>query len=64
MGLFETRVGLRRLAYYARSIGTLVGGVRNWPALAWDLAGLPISRPYVIGLSDGARFRVRSLMDA
>ncbi len=55
---------LRALAYYVRSLGTLVGAVRNWPILAWDLAGLPIARPYVMRLADGARFWVRSPMDA
>jgi FkbM family methyltransferase len=57
-------VQLRALAYYAKSIGTLIGGIRNWRALVWDLAGFPISRPYVIRLRDGAKFRIRSLMDA
>jgi FkbM family methyltransferase len=60
----EGRLQLRALAYYLRSLCTLGRTVRNWPLLAWDLAGLPMTRPYLMRLGDGAGFWVRSPMDA
>jgi FkbM family methyltransferase len=54
----------RKLVYYATSLATLLGKVRNWPVLFWELLGLPIGRPYLMRLRDGATFQVRGFMDA
>jgi FkbM family methyltransferase len=54
----------RKLIYYVTSLGTLLGRVRNWPVLFWELLGLPIGRPYLMRLRDGAVFQVRGFMDA
>ena len=54
----------RKLLYYLASLRTLLGRVRNWPVLFWDLLGLPIGRPYLLRLRDGATFQVRNFMDA
>src|SRR5262245_58736211 len=55
---------LGKLRYYLASLWTLLGQVRNWPVLFWDLLGLPIGRPYLLRLRDGATFQVRNFMDA
>src|SRR5919201_2161053 len=55
---------LSKLLYYLASLRTLLGKVRNWPVLFWELLGLPIGRPYLMRLRDGATFQVRSFMDA
>src|SRR5512138_2123518 len=53
---------LHRFAYYLRSVATLLGGVRNWPAL---LRLLGKGRgPVALTLRDGTRYRVDSLMGA
>jgi FkbM family methyltransferase len=54
----------RKLFYYLASLVTLLGKVRNWPVLFWELLGLPIGRPYLMRLRDGATFQVRNFMDA
>jgi FkbM family methyltransferase len=54
----------RKLLYYLASLRTLLGQVRNWPVLFWELLGLPIGRPYLMRLRDGATFQVRNFMDA
>jgi FkbM family methyltransferase len=54
----------RKYAYYVTSLGTLLSRVRNWPVLFWELLGLPIGRPYLMQLRDGAAFQVRGFMDA
>jgi len=54
----------RKFIYYVTSLGTLLGRVRNWPVLFWELLGLPIGRPYLMRLRDGATFQVRNFMDA
>jgi FkbM family methyltransferase len=54
----------RKYLYYVTSLGTLLGKVRNWPVLFWELLGLPIGRPYLMRLRDGAAFQVRGFMDA
>jgi FkbM family methyltransferase len=46
------------------SLRTLLSRVRNWPVLFWELLGLPIGRPYLMRLRDGAVFQVRNFMDA
>jgi FkbM family methyltransferase len=55
---------LRALPYYLRSARTLAAAVRNWPLLIWDLAGLPLGKPYRMRLRDGTSFWIRSPMDA
>lgn len=55
---------LRKLLYYAASLRTLIGGVQNWPVLFLDLLGLPLGRPYLMTLRDGARFQINAFMDA
>jgi FkbM family methyltransferase len=54
----------RKLLYYLASLRTLIGRVRNWPVLFWELMGLPLGRPYLMRLRDGATFLVRNFMDA
>lgn len=51
---------MSRLSYYLHSLPTLAAGVRNWPAV---IAGLASGHPFEVTLTDGLRFRVRSLMD-
>ena len=55
---------LSKLRYYLASLRTLLGEVRNWPVLFWELLGLPFGRPYLMRLRDGATFQVRNFMDA
>ena len=55
---------LRKLLYYLASLRTLIGEVRNWPLLFWALMGLPLGRPYLMKLREGACFQVGSFMDA
>ncbi len=54
----------RKLLYYLASLRTLLGKVRNWPVLFLELLGLPIGRPYLMRLRDGATFQIRNFMDA
>ena len=55
---------LRRLAYYARSIVTLLTGITNWPSVIAAFVGLPMNKPFVIQLrSSGLHFNVRGPMD-
>jgi FkbM family methyltransferase len=54
----------RKLLYYLASLRTLLGQVLNWPVLFWELLGLPIGRPYLMRLRDGATFQIRNFMDA
>ncbi len=52
-----------RLSYYLASIPTLLLGIKNWPNMLALFVGLPVSRPFVIKLRNGARFQVRTPMD-
>ncbi|HEX5692964.1 MAG TPA: FkbM family methyltransferase [Roseiflexaceae bacterium] len=54
----------RKFLYYLASLRTLLSQVRNWPVPFWDLLGLPIGRPYLLRLRDGAVFQIRNFMDA
>lgn len=55
---------ISRLAYYLRSIPTLLRGVREWPLVVAVFLGLPVRRPFTITLRpDGSRYRARTAMD-
>ncbi|HYR46121.1 MAG TPA: FkbM family methyltransferase [Thermoanaerobaculia bacterium] len=54
---------LSRWSYYLSSIPTLLLKIRNWPAVVLLFLGLPVSRPLVIRLKTGCRFKVRTRMD-
>jgi FkbM family methyltransferase len=54
---------LSRWRYYLSSIPTLLLRVRNWPAVVALFLGLPVTRPFVLRLRGGGRFKVRTPMD-
>jgi len=54
---------LSRWWYYLSSIPTLLLGVKNWPRMVATFLGLPVSKPFVLGLRTGERFQVRTAMD-
>ncbi|MBC7262139.1 MAG: FkbM family methyltransferase [Chloroflexi bacterium] len=54
---------LSRWLYYISSIPTLLIGIRNWPKVVAAFLGLPLSRPFMITLRNGYRFKVRTRMD-
>ncbi len=54
---------LSRWRYYLASIPTLIFQIRNWPAVIALFLGIPVSRPFVVRLRRGCRFKVRTPMD-
>ena len=54
---------LRRLAYYFRSIFTLLTGITNWPTVIAAFIGLPLAQPFTLQLRTGLHFKARSRMD-
>lgn len=55
---------IRRLAYYGRSVFTLLFGIINWPTIVAAFVGVPFKHPFTIVLRrTGLRFKVRTPMD-
>ncbi len=52
-----------RWRYYVSSIPTLIFKIRNWPAVVGLFLGFPVSRPLLVRLKRGCRFKVRTPMD-
>lgn len=54
---------ISRWLYYLSSIPTILLKIKPRLAVLMTFLGLPVSRPFVVGLANGCRFKVRTAMD-